>query len=238
MYRKYKITTFFKIPTLILIILTRIDYNDVSYSYRSICRKQKIFKAKDLINIRLLENDVDEVESKTTGSEEIIFAYNLNNKLRSNNQTTLSKNELKKSYKKKDEKIKPRYKKGRSSPPLWKRIDKHFEKKVFKNFTYIYDLKEDKNVNKKMFAKILFKKYRLFLIMPFVTKLFGLIVFIIRATKVLEEYTTIAPILLTLNILISHVFGIFSITSLIYILVKKIKFDLIMQNEMKSRCKC
>ncbi|KMZ86865.1 hypothetical protein PVBG_02707 [Plasmodium vivax Brazil I] len=120
----------------------------------------------------------------------------------------------------------------------WKKIDRHFENRVYRNFDYISNLQKDPNMDKKMFLKILFKKYRMFVLMPFITKLFGLLVFILRATKVLESVDIAKNILLGANILISHVFSIFSVLTLIYILVKKIQYERKLQRKYKYTCNC
>ncbi|GAB65944.1 hypothetical protein PCYB_081040 [Plasmodium cynomolgi strain B] len=120
----------------------------------------------------------------------------------------------------------------------WKKIDRYFENRVYENFDYISNLQKDPSLDKKMFLKVLFKKYRMFMLMPFITKLFGLIIFIIRATKVLETIEIAKLILLVMNVLISHVLSIVSVLTLIYILVKKIQYERKLQRKKNCTCNC
>ncbi|GAW83214.1 Plasmodium exported protein, unknown function [Plasmodium gonderi] len=247
---KSKIIYFINICTFTFLMCALwVYYNDENIFSNSVNKEHKIANVTYFIRSRLLAAYMDshfdslrfrqfwvnhDAERKLAHRNEYKLAKNIRMELAnnvkmktSNNIKTQLKEKKVKEYSNLFKETYPRRKKKKKSLAyvIFKKIDKYFEKRVYKNFIYIRNLQKDPTIKKSRLIKILFRRYRFFLIMPFVMKTFGLIIFIIRASVNLNSTPIIKTILLTMNALVSHVLSIISIICLIYIIVKRVQFD-------------
>ncbi|VUZ99291.1 Plasmodium exported protein, unknown function [Plasmodium vivax] len=117
----------------------------------------------------------------------------------------------------------------------FKMLEESIEKIVYYHFSYINGIKNDPMISRKQMPKMLFKKYCVLLLTPIIVKTCAIIIFIIRSSNLVNTYASLEPIMATVNLIIVQIIGATALTTLLYILVKKVQYDAKQQNKPKIR---
>ncbi|CAG9483094.1 Plasmodium exported protein, unknown function [Plasmodium vivax] len=229
---KHKFLSTIRICIYIILIKTRRCNKDVYNHDKYKGMQYTLVDAVNLSNRRLLTNDLEE-KSKTVKQKKVSFAYSKSEQ-KNDNETKLTSTTLREnSFLSNNINIKSKKKKF-SILEFLKKIDKYGEEKAFKHLSYLYNLKKDPNITKKLFIKKVFRRYWFFISSPILIKSLEIIVpIVVHVTDLLETYPFLSPVYVTFNVVVTHFLGAVSILYIVYLLIKKIKFDMIADKNPK-----
>ncbi|ANQ08680.1 Uncharacterized protein PCOAH_00029960 [Plasmodium coatneyi] len=233
--KKNKFLIIIKICIYIIFIIRRRCYNDVCNHDNPRGMQCTLVHAANSINKRLLTNNPEE-KSKTAEHEQVPSGSDSSSEEKCNNNGTKSTSKTLKEHSASSSNIQSTKKKKIKTRilELLKKIDKYGEKKTFKYLSYLYNLKKDPNMTKKLFIKKVLRRYGLFIFSPVLIKLIVTIVpAIAYATEAFTTYPSLLIVYGTFHVLVAQILGAASILALIYFLIKKIKFDMIADKNPK-----
>ncbi|ANQ06108.1 Uncharacterized protein PCOAH_00004100 [Plasmodium coatneyi] len=233
--KKNKFLIIIKICIYIISIITRWCYNDVCNHDNPRGMQCTLVHAAKSINKRLLTNDPEETP-KTVKYEEVSPGSDSSIEEKCNNNGTKLASKTLKEHSASSSSIQSTKKKKIKTRilELLKKIDKYGEKKTFMYLSYLYNLKKNPNMTKKLFIKKVLRRYGLFIFSPVLIKLIVTIVpAVAYATEAFKTYPSLLVVYAVFHVLVAQILGAASILSLIYFLIKKIKFDMIADKNPK-----
>ncbi|ANQ07510.1 Uncharacterized protein PCOAH_00016500 [Plasmodium coatneyi] len=212
------------------------------FHYNTLCNHENprgmqctLVHAANSINKRLLTNDPEETP-KTVKYEEVSPGSDSSIEEKCNNNGTKLASKTLKEHSASSSNIQAT-KKKKIKTRIWeflKKIDKYGEKKTFKYLSYLYNLKKDPNMTKKLFIKKVLRRYGLFIFSPILIKLIVTILpALAHATNIFTTYPSLIVVYSIFHVLVAQILGATSILCLIYFLIKKIKFDMIADKNPK-----
>ncbi|CAA9987541.1 hypothetical protein PKNA1_C2_0725100 [Plasmodium knowlesi strain H] len=231
--KKNKFLSTLQICICTIFIIIRSYYEDMRNQDKSTGMQYILVHAANSINRNPLTNNPEETY-KTVEHEEMPPGSYPKSEEKCNNETKLTSITLRANCTPTSNIESTKKKKIIYILELLKKMDKYGEKKTFKYLSYLYSLKKDPNMTKKLFIKKVLRRYGLFIFSPVIIKLIVTIVpAVAYATHIFKTYTYLFPIYVTFHILVAHLLGAASVLSLIYLLIKKVKFDMIADSNPK-----
>ncbi|VUZ98533.1 Plasmodium exported protein, unknown function [Plasmodium vivax] len=191
---------YIKIIILNFLIPVCLYYNDEATFDNFMNKKLRIVDEVDLTSKRLLAIKETETNSHKGGFERDVSSHDIPSNFTDSDETKSTEKRLKKGSGKNSKIIKKFKKMKLTIFNFLKKLEKRYEKIVYSHFCFIDTLMKDPMVNKIMFTKILLKKYRLFLVMPFVKKILEFILYLMRITNLLALYPFLGTIVTTIKI--------------------------------------